>query len=174
MLKQHLCYDRAHHWLLAKQAVKVACGQAAPTCYGNMDLMFANMVSSGLCVPIHQPQTHLCNLGGNLSEKRWAAESPPHCLAGPDEISKHTAVQVSALVSPQTQVAEVCQGMRQGNKLQDTFFWWYFSRDVEWMWFSLCSFPPKTSKQKLLYPYFYINDHINRFMWKVSLIVTTS
>lgn len=41
------------------------------------------MVSSGLCVPIHQPQTHLCNLWGNLSEERWAAESPPHCLAGP-------------------------------------------------------------------------------------------
>lgn len=58
-----------------------------------MDSVFASMVSSGLCVPIHQPQTHLCNLGSNLSEKRWAAESPPHCLAGPDEISKHTAVQ---------------------------------------------------------------------------------
>ena len=88
----------------------MARGQAEPTCYGNMDLMFANMVSSGLCVAIHQPQTHLCNLGGNLSEKRWAAESPPHCLAGPDEISKHTAVQASSLVSPQqTQVAGLCQ-----------------------------------------------------------------
>lgn len=88
-----------------------------------MDLMFANMVSSGLCVPIHQPQTHLCNLGGNLSEKRWAAESPPHCLASPDEISKHMAVQTSAPVSPQqTQVAGVCQDTRHGNKLQDRFF----------------------------------------------------
>lgn len=64
-------------------------------CYGNMDLMFANTVSSGLCVTIHQPQTHLCNLAGNLSEERWAAESPPHCLAGPDEISKHTAANLS-------------------------------------------------------------------------------
>jgi len=107
--------------LLAKQAVKVARGQAASTCYGNMDLMFANMVSSGLCVPIHQPQTHLCNLGGNLSEERWAAESPPHCLAGPDEISKHTAVQASAPASQQqTQVAGVCEGVRLRNKLQDT------------------------------------------------------
>lgn len=88
-----------------------------------MDLMFANMVSSGLCVPIHQPQTHLCNLGGNLSEKRWAAESPPHCLAGPDEISKHTAVQASSLVSPQqTQVAGVCQDVWHGNKLLHRFF----------------------------------------------------
>lgn len=95
--------------------------------------MFANMVSSGLCVPIHQPQTHLCNPGGNLSEKRWAAESPPHCLAGPDEISKHTAVQACAApVSPQqTQVAAVC--VRHDHKLQDTFFWWYFSRDVAWL-----------------------------------------
>jgi len=119
----------------------VACGQAAPTCYGNMDLMFANMVSSGLCVPIHQPQTHLCNLGGNLSEKRWAAESPPHCLAGPDEISKHTAVQASSLVSPQqTQVAGVCRDVWHGNKLQDRFFfffWLYFSGDQEQMAVSL-------------------------------------
>lgn len=91
----------------------MARGQAEPTSYGNMDLMFANMVSSGLCVPIHQPQTHLCNLGGNLSEKRWAAESPPHCLAGPDEISKHTAARASSLVSPQqTRVAGVCQDAR--------------------------------------------------------------
>lgn len=80
-----------------------------------MDLMFANMLSSGLCVPIHQPQTHLCNLGCNLSERRWAAESPPHCLAGPDEISKHTAVQANALASPQqTQVARVCQSISHG------------------------------------------------------------
>lgn len=101
----------------------MACGQAAPTCYGNMDLMFANMVSSGLCVPIHQPQTHLCNLGGNLSEERWAAESPPQCLAGPDEISKHTAVQASALVSPQqTREAGVREGVRRGGKLQDRRF----------------------------------------------------
>lgn len=52
--------------------------------------MFANTLSSGVCVPIHQPQTHLCNLGGNLSEERWAAESPPHCLAAG---SKHTAAR---------------------------------------------------------------------------------
>lgn len=82
-----------------------------------MDLMFANMVSSGLCVPIHQPQTHLCNLGGNLSEERWAAESPPHCLAGPDEISKHTAVQTSARVLLQ----QTREGERHANKLQDQF-----------------------------------------------------
>lgn len=68
-------------------------------CYSNMDLMFANMVSSGLCATIHQPQTHLCNLAGNLSEERWAAESPPHCLAGPDEISKHAAARASAKLS---------------------------------------------------------------------------
>lgn len=93
-----------------KENKRVLHGKAA---YGNMDLMFANMVSSGLCVPIHQPQTHLCNLRGNLSEKRWAAESPPHCLAGPDEISKHTAAQASAPVLPQqSQVAEVCQDVR--------------------------------------------------------------
>lgn len=143
-LKQHLCCRHGtSHRLPAKQAVKVACGQAAPTCYGNMDLMFANMVSSGLCVPIHQPQTHLCNLGGNLSEKRWAAESPPHCLACPDEISKHTAVQASAPVSvQQTQVAEVCQGVRRGNKLQDTFLWCFFfnSRYVVQVGVSLGSF----------------------------------
>lgn len=48
--------------LPAKRAVSVARGQGVPTVYGNMDLMFANMVSSGLCVAIHQPQTHLCNL----------------------------------------------------------------------------------------------------------------
>lgn len=87
-LKQRLCSSGARRRLAAKQAVKVARSQAAPARYGNMDLMFANTASSGLCVPIHQPQTHLCNLGGNLSEERWAAESPPHCLAGPDEISK--------------------------------------------------------------------------------------
>lgn len=100
-LNQHIRSERARRWLLAKQDVRVACGQAALTCYGNMDLMFANMVSSGLCVAIHQPQTHLCNRGGNLSEERWAEESPPHCLAGPDEISKHTAVLESTPTSPQ-------------------------------------------------------------------------
>ena len=118
----------------AKQAVKVACGKAAPWCYGNMDLMFANMVSSGLCVPIHQPQTHLCNLGGNLSEKKWAAESPPHCLAGPDEISKHTAEQASAQVSPQQiRLARVCKDDRQSNELKGSFimfFWLHFSGGV--------------------------------------------
>lgn len=82
-LEQHL---RKHPTHLLKWPA------AAPACYGNMLLMFANMVSSGLCVAIHQPQTHLCNLGGNLSERRWAAESPPHCLAGPDEKSKHSGV----------------------------------------------------------------------------------
>lgn len=79
----------------SQQPRRLAAGRLLP-CYSNMDLMFANMVSSGLCATIHQPQTHLCNLAGNLSEERWAAESPPHCLAGPDEISKQAAARAAA------------------------------------------------------------------------------
>lgn len=34
---ERLRWERAHHWLPANQAVSVACGQAVPAVYGNMD-----------------------------------------------------------------------------------------------------------------------------------------
>lgn len=61
-LEQRLRWELVRHRLPANQALSVACGQAIPAVYGDMDRMFANMLSSGLCIAIHQPQTHLCNL----------------------------------------------------------------------------------------------------------------
>lgn len=91
--------------------------------------MFANTVSSGLCIAIHQLQTHLCNLWGNLSEERWAAESPPRCLAGLDEISKHTQQCGKAL---QPCYNKHTKGAGHSKKLRERFRW-DFSGDVEQM-----------------------------------------